>query len=254
MGLGDGMHTSFRTLQTLNSLGLTEYQAKAYTALLTPKVATAEEVSRLSGVPRSKVYQVLMDLQKQGWIKVQKGRPLKFRPKDPRAVVASKMERFTKDIETVKGELTDIYDKEGKESISPARVLQGRQLVLEEELNLLQGAQNEVVLEGALYFPEELEAIIPRLHRLHERGIGVKVTAMARVTVDGRSLDVKDAFASIDCEKIFRETGLLKKVIVDNRECLMVFADSKKGDVDSSSLGGILTGKEEIIKSMTCRI
>lgn len=247
MGLGDGMHTSFRTLKTLNGLGLTEYQARAYTALLTPKVATAEEVSRLSGVPRSKVYQVLMDLQKQGWVKVEKGRPLKFRPKDPRHVLATKMDRFAKDLDATRGELLELFAKEGTEMEVPARVLQGKRMVLEEELDILQGAQKIIELEGALYFTEELEAIIPLLFRLHEKGINIRVVARARITVDGESVDVKEAFESIECHKEFRETRLLKKLLVDDRECLMVFGDLKKGDVDSSTIAGILTGKKEII-------
>jgi sugar-specific transcriptional regulator TrmB len=241
------MHTSFKTLKTLNSLGLTEYQARAYTALLTPKVATAEEVSRLSGVPRSKVYQVLMDLQKQGWVKVEKGRPLKFRPKDPRNILATKMDRFAEDLDVTKGELLDLFEKEGAEAEVPARVLQGKRIVLEKEIDIIQGAQSMIELRGALYFPEELEAIIPLLFRLHEKGIKVQVTARARVTVDGKSVDVKEAFETIDCEKEFRETKLLKKLLVDERECLMVFGDLKKDDVDSSTIAGILTGKKEII-------
>jgi len=247
------MHTSFNTLKTLSGLGLTEYQARAYTALLTPKVATAEEVSKLSGVPRSKVYKVLVELQEQGWIRIEKGRPLRFRPKDPRRVIAKKRDDFAKELEATKGELLELYEKKGVEEEAPAIVLQGKRPVLEQELEMIQGAQSEIVLEGALYLPEELEALIPRLYRIHEKGIVVRVTARARVLVDGRSVDVKQAFESIDCRKEFREIQLMKKVLVDRRECLMVFGDSKRGDVDSSTIAGIMTDRQEVIEGFMGR-
>jgi sugar-specific transcriptional regulator TrmB len=242
------MHTSFRTLKTLSGLGLTEYQARAYTALLTPKVATAEEVSRSSGVPRSKVYQVLLELQEQGWISIEKGRPLRFRPKDPRGVIAKKMDNFTKELDATKGELVELYQKEGVEEEVPARVLQGMRIVLERELDAIQGAQSEIVLEGALYFPEELEAIIPRLFRAHEKGIAIKVVAKARVTVDGRSVDVMQAFESIECQKEFKEIQLMKKLLVDDRVCILTFGDTNKRGIDSSTIAGISTRKKEVIE------
>ncbi|MFW6135706.1 MAG: TrmB family transcriptional regulator [Chloroflexota bacterium] len=63
------------TVDRLVELGFSEYEAKAYVALLSQNPATGYQVSKVSGVPRSMVYEVLgkltargaaMELRKQG--------------------------------------------------------------------------------------------------------------------------------------------------------------------------------------------
>jgi len=46
-------------VEGLRKLGLTEYEAKAYAALVGMGEASAREVHELSGVPRTRIYDIL---------------------------------------------------------------------------------------------------------------------------------------------------------------------------------------------------
>lgn len=51
----------------LQALGLTEYEARAYTALLALGRAVPARVARQAGIPRPKIYETLERLEGRGW-------------------------------------------------------------------------------------------------------------------------------------------------------------------------------------------
>ena len=69
--------------EKLHRVGLTEYEAKAYLALLNTHLSTATKASEKSGVPRTKIYQVLESLERKGWVRVYSGVPLLFKAVEP---------------------------------------------------------------------------------------------------------------------------------------------------------------------------
>jgi len=64
----------------LQKIGLTEYEAKAYLSLLRDHLNSATKLSEKSGVPRTKIYQVLESLERKGWIRIYSGIPLVIDP------------------------------------------------------------------------------------------------------------------------------------------------------------------------------
>jgi sugar-specific transcriptional regulator TrmB len=63
----------------LSRAGLTRYESQVYMSLCRRTVDNATALARDSGVPRTKVYQVLESLHSKGWIRVLSGRPLFYR-------------------------------------------------------------------------------------------------------------------------------------------------------------------------------
>ena len=55
--------------RALHNLGLTDYEMRAYISLLKAGKLTASELSEVAGVPYSKIYDVLENLEKKGWIR-----------------------------------------------------------------------------------------------------------------------------------------------------------------------------------------
>ncbi|MEJ2190918.1 MAG: helix-turn-helix domain-containing protein [Nitrospirota bacterium] len=55
-----------RLIENLMYTGLTEYEAKAYMGLLVKSPATAYELAKESGIPTSKIYEVLSRLEEKG--------------------------------------------------------------------------------------------------------------------------------------------------------------------------------------------
>ena len=65
---GIGKHFKFETLSRLSALRLGEYEAKACISLLRANPATAYEIARSSGIPKSKVCEVVNRRIKKGII------------------------------------------------------------------------------------------------------------------------------------------------------------------------------------------
>ncbi|MDH5782875.1 MAG: TrmB family transcriptional regulator, partial [Candidatus Bathyarchaeota archaeon] len=55
--------------KVLRELGLTQYETRAYLALVDKGVLTASQISEYADVPYSKIYEVLASLEKKGWVK-----------------------------------------------------------------------------------------------------------------------------------------------------------------------------------------
>ncbi len=92
----------------LMELGLSSYQAKAYHAGLKGGTMNASDYSRLSGVPRAKIYSVLEDLVNLGLLKTIPAKPYPlYVPVDPILAINKFKEEFITKIET----LQDLLDK-----------------------------------------------------------------------------------------------------------------------------------------------
>lgn len=74
---------------------LNVYETKVWLALLSKGIATAGEVADISGVPRSRAYDVLESLEKKGFALVKLGKPVKYIGVKP-AVVVEKLKNNVK--------------------------------------------------------------------------------------------------------------------------------------------------------------
>lgn len=75
-------------MSSLRDLGLSEYEARAYRALLSSSPSTAKELSRASDVPMGRVYDVLKDLEQRGLARSQAAsRPKKYVAVEPEAAL-----------------------------------------------------------------------------------------------------------------------------------------------------------------------
>ncbi len=83
-----------RIVDGLRKLGLTQYEAGAYATLVGMGEATAREISELSAVPRTRIYDILRDLEKKGFVEFAQGSPTYYRAVEPDQV----MERLRDDL------------------------------------------------------------------------------------------------------------------------------------------------------------
>jgi len=73
------MSISDKTKKSLEKkIGLTSYEIKTFSTLLKSGEATASDLSQKSGVPYSKIYEVLGSLEEKGWIGSDDSRPTKY--------------------------------------------------------------------------------------------------------------------------------------------------------------------------------
>ena len=76
------------------SFGLNIYEVKIWTAMLSRGVSTAGELSDISEVPRSRVYDILESLEKRGFVIMKIGKPIKYIAVKPEDILS----RVKKDI------------------------------------------------------------------------------------------------------------------------------------------------------------
>lgn len=102
-------------VKKLQQIGLTEYEARTYLALLDVHLNTATKISEKSGVPRTRIYSVLESLGQKGWIRIYSGVPLLFKAVDPREVFEKIKEDYTEFLEslqtTLKEEVNEMKEK-----------------------------------------------------------------------------------------------------------------------------------------------
>ncbi|MCS7146279.1 MAG: helix-turn-helix domain-containing protein [Nitrososphaerota archaeon] len=103
----------------IKRLGLSEYEVKAYVALLSQRGGTANEVSAGARIPVSKIYDVLKSLERRGLVKVERGRPMRYIPEHPQvaseSLRASIESLLNLDLETFVSAFTPIYEGAGPE-------------------------------------------------------------------------------------------------------------------------------------------
>lgn len=139
-------------IEWFKNLGLQEYQAKAFVALLSRSDATAKEIADISKVPPTKVYNTLLSLENMGFVKSTLSRPKRYRPIDISGSVESLIERRKRKIidlenqkEPILEELNYLYDT-GKEYETPKEsvwMVSGEKAVWDETENMIKSVNEE---------------------------------------------------------------------------------------------------------------
>jgi sugar-specific transcriptional regulator TrmB len=102
-----------RALHSLRGLGFSEYESKVYCALLERAPANGYEIAGTSGIPRSKVYEVLEKLIDRGAIvKAEGGGPkaTAYAPTNPRALIDSLKSEFDNTCATARTAIDSFFD------------------------------------------------------------------------------------------------------------------------------------------------
>ena len=99
----------------LMKIGLTEYEAKTYVALLRLGIARGPEISKESGVPKTRIYDVLKILANKGLIEIVEERPMVFKAVKPevgiKQLLKKKIEDMKKTETNILGSLSKIKTK-----------------------------------------------------------------------------------------------------------------------------------------------
>ena len=91
-------------VELLKKLGFTEYEAKVIYALLRLREAEVSSISKVSGVPRTKIYDILRDLRRRGYIIEIDSKPIRFSITDPERFVDMLIETKKRELERIEKE------------------------------------------------------------------------------------------------------------------------------------------------------
>jgi sugar-specific transcriptional regulator TrmB len=166
------------------------YETKVWLSLLSKGIASAREVADLSGVPRSRTYDVLESLEKRGFAITKVGKPVKYISVKPTEIIEKMKSNVmveandkVKSLATLKStqeyvELEQLHNS----GIAPIKSyditgsLKGRSNVLSKLRELLENSKDEVVISTTVPdFEDKSRVIGSVLEKLNKGNIKVKL-------------------------------------------------------------------------------
>ncbi|RLG07982.1 MAG: TrmB family transcriptional regulator [Thaumarchaeota archaeon] len=165
--------------KALHNLGLTDYEMRAYISLLKAGKLTASQLSEVAGIPYSKIYDVLENLRKKGWIRGEGGRPAKFCARPPKVALDINRMRIEGELkryeEVALAELLPIYQRTGEKEKHDVWVLKGETSILSKIRDLILECENELQVAAPWMNKDLLNLIFPSLALTANRGGEIKV-------------------------------------------------------------------------------
>ncbi len=203
------------------------YETKVWLALLSKGIASAGEVAELSGVPRSRTYDVLESLEKEGFAIAKLGKPVKYIAVKPTVVVEKlKTNTLKKANEGVKmlsnlketkeySELEELYKTRIEplkhESLSSA--IRGKTNVFNHLKDLLENSKKEVIICTSTDEINEKSRIFSSLlNNLNKKKINLKIALFgeeqeikkinSKFKINAQKLNINSRFFVIDKEQV----------------------------------------------------
>jgi HTH-type transcriptional regulator, sugar sensing transcriptional regulator len=172
------------------------YETKVWVALLSKGIASAGEVAELSGVPRSRTYDVLESLEKRGFAIIKIGKPVNYIAVKPTEVIEKiKSNAMTAAQEKVKSlsnlketqeytELEQIYNA----GINPIKsqeitgALKGRSNIISRLRELVECAKKEIfICTSVSDFEDKSRALIPVIEKAAKNNIKIKIALSGEI-------------------------------------------------------------------------
>ncbi len=173
------MSVTERTRRALKDFGLTEYEVKAYVSLVESGPMPASELSKVASVPYSKIYEILGNLERKGWVETEQGRPSKHYPKAPSTALESSRMRVENTLKASQAEaleeLLPLYEKKGVQEKPDIWIVRGQPNILDKIKETLARTRRELLVAMPVA-PDPIVAMAaPLLGIMNARGIKVSV-------------------------------------------------------------------------------
>jgi len=164
----------------LGALGLTEYEAKVYLALLADSPASGYQIGKRAGVPRSMVYEALGRLELRGMVlKTGEARAMLYRPLPP----ALLLRRYEEEQQSLVAELRQTMEALYQAPVEDRLwMVSGRPAYLSYAGQMIADACDELLL---LVNDSDLETLRPSIAAAADRGLSVSAVLTGQGEIDG---------------------------------------------------------------------
>lgn len=196
----------------LQNIGFTKYESQIYIALLKENPLTGYEISKLSGVPQSKVYENITRLINNNIIINVGADPIKYVPINPSELLKNKKEEFNNSIDKLNDNL-QVLNK-GK-NIEYVLNIKGDKNILKKATEMINNASQEIII-SCLY--EEILELKNDLLVACKKNINVEILLLENKMLEGLSnVHIHGGNdTTLENKKLYK--GMI--LIVDNNEIL----------------------------------
>lgn len=132
-------------IEQLKTFGLSGYAARTFVALVGLGVGTAQDVSAVSDVPRTRVYDAAEELREYGLVDVQHSTPKRFAPISAETASRKFHQEFTHRVNVLTGALDDIEPVTRSAEQRGVWTVTGRDTVTDRVVDFIEEATDEIV-------------------------------------------------------------------------------------------------------------
>ncbi len=222
-----------RISSVLLRMGLSEYEARGYVALVALGSGTASLVAEIAQIPRTSAYKVMKSLEAKGFAQAKPGRPRSFAPTDPSEVAARAVADIRESFEKISS-VKNILSERGVPQL--VYTVMGRERVVDKIGEMLDRTEHTFVLSSP-----SVTGLSRRLGKRFaaatSRGVRIKVVTSPFVKVPK------------GVEVVRREGLIATDVVSDGKAALLAAPDlSACGYTDNEALAAHL---EDFLKIMS---
>lgn len=198
-----------RVVSIMNGLGFSSYEAKAYAALVREHPLTGYELSGISGIPRSKIYECIERLDRKKLIVTVEGSPVRYVPVPPDELLRRLSNEFDSSVKTL-----GILLNEEKENglIDYIFNISGYEEIIGKAIEIIQGADHHLDIS---IWNDELEKLLPHLKNVSQHGVKIRL-----LLFNGYDIDWAEAYHHRTLNKS-EYTGRWLSVVKDRSEVLI---------------------------------
>ncbi len=234
-----------KLLKNLMYTGLSQYESKAYVALLASSPASAYEVGKASGIPTSKVYEVLARLVERGVAaEVEDTGKSKYIPQDPEDYLSIHRHMMETTLDDLEGGLAAAREKR-----NPSHIwnISDYDSLMDKALSMAGAAKNSLLLS---LWEQEASELAPSIARATRLGVRVALLHFGPVSLGPGALGSCTVYTHPIQHTLLEEKGGRSIVVVaDSTEALV---GTIKGDMRaegaSSRNEGFVSMAEDYIK------
>ena len=138
-----------QSIELLQQLGLKEYEARCFVALCRLPSGTAKQISEISEVPRTRIYDAIRVLEAKGLVEVQHASPKQFRAVSVEEAATTLREDFADRTDELLQELQALEpatSEDGADVSHEVWSLSGETAIETRTLELLDDAEEEIVI------------------------------------------------------------------------------------------------------------
>jgi len=228
----------------LKEFGLTEYEAKAYVSLVESGAVAASELSRIASIPYSKIYEIIGNLERKGWVELEQGRPTKYYAKAPSTALESSRVRFETTIRSSEAdalqELQPLYEKKGVQEKPDIWIVRGQDNILKIRETL--GRTRRELMVAMPVVPDPIVSMaLPILALMREKGVNVSV--MLPVTTGRETVRRLKGLVQVRTREQMFGGGIISD---DSQIIILLGEDPEKGltlAISSDHIGLVRFGK-----------
>jgi sugar-specific transcriptional regulator TrmB len=230
----------------LMRLGLHRNEAKAYKALVSLGSTSARAVADQSGVPRSKVYEVLYSLENKALVRRTAGTdPVEFTPIDPEIAIGNLEEKMKQSADSAKTLLSELVNDRDEDTLELVWTVVGEEQIKMGARSVIESAEKEVFM--ATRNVQFLTSLKPSMAKAKQKGVDIKLVSIGANIEDFKEFkhylsllelkEVRSEDLTSTLESVLRDPTLQKAgwdpdqlsiIVADNKESLGIFRDTQE--------------------------